>query len=66
MSSYVQARRNHLNDFKHGKMFGKFAEGFSVVSVAEEFENDKSVILQTWKAFQPTSTTVKKLLRLSN
>ncbi|GFV56341.1 transposable element Tcb2 transposase [Trichonephila clavipes] len=55
------ARRNHLDDFTRGRMIGKLEEGRTVTSVAEEFEINKSVILQAWKAFQTTGRAVRKV-----
>ncbi|GFX82403.1 uncharacterized protein TNCV_2870841 [Trichonephila clavipes] len=46
------ARRNHLDDFTHGRMIGKLEEGRTVTSVAAEFGINKSVVSRAWKAFQ--------------
>ncbi|GFV62929.1 transposable element Tcb2 transposase [Trichonephila clavipes] len=50
------ARRNHLDDFKRGRMIGKLEEGRTVPSVAAEFGINKSVV-----AFQTTGTAVRKV-----
>ncbi|GFW14570.1 transposable element Tcb2 transposase [Trichonephila clavipes] len=55
------ARRNHLDDFTRERMIGKLEEGRTVTSVAAEFEINKSVISRSWKAFQTTSTAVRKV-----
>ncbi|GFV06982.1 uncharacterized protein TNCV_2085501 [Trichonephila clavipes] len=55
------ARRNHLDDFTHGRMIGKLEEGRTVTSVAAEFGINKSVISCAWKAFQTTGTAVRKV-----
>ncbi|GFX88469.1 transposable element Tcb2 transposase [Trichonephila clavipes] len=55
------ARRNHLDDFTRGRMFGKLEEGRIVTSVAAEFGINKSVVSRAWKAFQTTSTAVRKV-----
>ncbi|GFW88981.1 transposable element Tcb2 transposase [Trichonephila clavipes] len=56
------ARRNHLEDFTRGRMIGKLEVVRTVTSVAAEFGINKSVISRTWKAFQTTGTTVKKVV----
>ncbi|GFU38422.1 transposable element Tcb2 transposase [Trichonephila clavipes] len=55
------ARRNHLDDFTRGRMIGKLEEGRTVTSVAAEFGINKSVISRSWKAFQTTGTSVRKV-----
>ncbi|GFS93825.1 transposable element Tcb2 transposase [Trichonephila clavipes] len=55
------ARRNHLDDFTRGRMIGKLEEGRTVTSVAAEFGINKSVVSCAWKAFQTTSTAVRKV-----
>ncbi|GFW28377.1 transposable element Tcb2 transposase [Trichonephila clavipes] len=55
------ARRNHLDDFTRGRMIGKLQEGRTVTSVAAEFGINKSVVSRTWKAFQTTGTSVRKV-----
>ncbi|GFV99891.1 transposable element Tcb2 transposase [Trichonephila clavipes] len=55
------ARRNHLDDFTRGRIIGKLEEGRTVTSVAAEFGINKSVVSRAWKAFQTTSTTVRKV-----
>ncbi|GFY09181.1 transposable element Tcb2 transposase [Trichonephila clavipes] len=55
------ARRNHLDDFKRGRMIGKLEEGRIVTSVAVEFGINKSVVSRAWKAFQTTGTAVRKV-----
>ncbi|GFU81458.1 transposable element Tcb2 transposase [Trichonephila clavipes] len=54
------ARRNHLDDFKRGRMIGKLEEERTVTSVAAEFGINKSVVSSAWKAFQTTGTAVIK------
>ncbi|GFT51431.1 transposable element Tcb2 transposase [Trichonephila clavipes] len=56
------ATRNHLDDFKRGRMIGKLEEERTVTSVAAEFGINKSVVLRAWKAFQTTSTAVRKVV----
>ncbi|GFS50028.1 transposable element Tcb2 transposase [Trichonephila clavipes] len=55
------ARRNYLDDFTRGRMIGKLEEGRTVISVAEEFGTNKSVVSRTWKAIQTTGTAVRKV-----
>ncbi|GFU67656.1 transposable element Tcb2 transposase [Trichonephila clavipes] len=56
------ARRNHLDDFTSGRMIGKLEDGRTVVaSVAAEFGINKSIVSRAWKAFQTTSTAVRKV-----
>ncbi|GFV07600.1 transposable element Tcb2 transposase [Trichonephila clavipes] len=50
------ARRNHLDDFRRGRMIGKLEDGRTVTSVAAEFGINKSVVSRAWKAFQTTAT----------
>ncbi|GFT50493.1 transposable element Tcb2 transposase [Trichonephila clavipes] len=42
-------------------MIGKLEEGRTVTSVATEFGINKSVVSRAWKAFQTTSTAVRKV-----
>ncbi|GFW82047.1 transposable element Tcb2 transposase [Trichonephila clavipes] len=55
------ARRNHLDDFTRGRMIGKLEKERTVTSVAAEFGINKNVISRAWKAFQTTSTAVRKV-----
>ncbi|GFV20878.1 transposable element Tcb2 transposase [Trichonephila clavipes] len=55
------ARRNHLDDFKSGRMIGKLEEGRTVTSVAAEFGINKSVVSRRWKALQITGRAVRKV-----
>ncbi|GFS62251.1 transposable element Tcb2 transposase [Trichonephila clavipes] len=55
------ARRNHLDDFTHGRMIGKLEAGRTVTSIAAEFGINKSVVSRAWKAFQTTGTAVRKV-----
>ncbi|GFX73807.1 uncharacterized protein TNCV_4291231 [Trichonephila clavipes] len=55
------ARRNHLDDFRRGRMIGKLEEGRTVTSVAAEFGINKSVVSRPRKAFQTTRTAVRKV-----
>ncbi|GFX40593.1 uncharacterized protein TNCV_2373771 [Trichonephila clavipes] len=55
------ARRNHLDDFIRGRIIGKLEEEHTVTSVAAEFAINKSVVSRAWKAFQTTSTAVRKV-----
>ncbi|GFT86184.1 transposable element Tcb2 transposase [Trichonephila clavipes] len=55
------ARRNHLDDFKRGRMIGKLEEERTVTSVAAEFGINKSVLSRAWKAFQTTGKAVRKV-----
>ncbi|GFV33007.1 uncharacterized protein TNCV_2023751 [Trichonephila clavipes] len=55
------ARRNHLDDFTHGRMIGKLEEGCTVATVAAKFGIYKSVVSRTWKAFETPNTAVRKL-----
>ncbi|GFV43696.1 transposable element Tcb2 transposase [Trichonephila clavipes] len=55
------ARRNHLDDFTRRRMIGKLEEGRTVTRVAAEFRINKSVVSRAWKAFQTTSTAVRKV-----
>ncbi|GFY10528.1 transposable element Tcb2 transposase [Trichonephila clavipes] len=55
------AGRNHLEDFTRGIMIEKLEEGLTVTSVAAEFGINKSVVSRAWKAFQVTSTAVRKV-----
>ncbi|GFV65877.1 transposable element Tcb2 transposase [Trichonephila clavipes] len=54
-------RRNHLDDFTRGRMIRKLEEGRTVTSAAAEFGINKSVVSRAWKAFQTTSTAVRKV-----
>ncbi|GFX11005.1 transposable element Tcb2 transposase [Trichonephila clavipes] len=54
-------RRNHLDDFTRRRMIGKLEEGRTVTSVAAEFGINKSVVSRAGKAFQTTSTAVRKV-----
>ncbi|GFX34981.1 uncharacterized protein TNCV_2329211 [Trichonephila clavipes] len=55
------ARRNHLDDFRRGRIIGKLEEGCPVTSVAAEFGINKSVVSRAWKVFQTTGTAVRKV-----
>ncbi|GFV96037.1 transposable element Tcb2 transposase [Trichonephila clavipes] len=54
------ARRNTLDDFTRGRIIGKLEEGCNVTSVAAEFGINQSVVSRAWKAFQTTSTAIRK------
>ncbi|GFW86798.1 transposable element Tcb2 transposase [Trichonephila clavipes] len=55
------ARRNHLDDLKHGRMIGKLEERRTVISVAAEFGINKNVVSCAWKAFQTTGIAFRKV-----
>ncbi|GFX13601.1 transposable element Tcb2 transposase [Trichonephila clavipes] len=55
------ARKNHLDDFKCGRIIRKLEEGRTVTSVAAEFGINKSVVSRAWKAFQTTGSAVRKV-----
>ncbi|PRD21034.1 UNVERIFIED_CONTAM: hypothetical protein NCL1_52968 [Trichonephila clavipes] len=57
------ARKNHLDDFKCGRIIRKLEEGRTVTSVAAEFGINKSVVSRAWKAFQTTGSAVRKAKR---
>ncbi|GFY36522.1 transposable element Tcb2 transposase [Trichonephila clavipes] len=59
------ARKNHLNDFTHGRMIAKLEEGRTVTSVASEFGMNKSVVSRAWKAFQTIGAAVKSVRQQS-
>ncbi|GFV37282.1 transposable element Tcb2 transposase [Trichonephila clavipes] len=55
------ATRNHLDDFRRGRLIENLEEIPSLTSVAEEFGINKNVISCPWKAFQIIFTDVRNI-----
>ncbi|GFV90865.1 transposable element Tcb2 transposase [Trichonephila clavipes] len=55
------ARRNHLDDFRRGRIIGKLEEGRIVTSVAAKFGINKRVVSRALKAFHTTGTAVRMI-----
>ncbi|GFW99054.1 transposable element Tcb2 transposase [Trichonephila clavipes] len=46
--------RHHIDDFMHGRIFGKIEEGRKITDVARVFDIAHSVVSRLWKSFKTT------------
>ena len=55
--------RNHKIAFTCGSVgkISKLEEGYSLMSVAQEFGIDKSIVSRSWKVFHMTSSAVRNV-----